>query len=49
LGGKMGLDATHKWPGESSREWGRTITMDAAVTARVQGLVAALSSSPAGP
>jgi len=47
LGGKMGLDATHKWPGESSREWGRTITMDAAVTARVQGLVEALSGSPA--
>jgi 4-hydroxy-3-polyprenylbenzoate decarboxylase len=39
LGGKMGLDATHKWPGETSREWGRTIQMDAAVEARVQGLV----------
>jgi 4-hydroxy-3-polyprenylbenzoate decarboxylase len=22
LGGKMGLDATNKWPGETSREWG---------------------------
>jgi 4-hydroxy-3-polyprenylbenzoate decarboxylase len=39
LGGKMGLDATNKWPGETSREWGRTITMDAAVTARVSGIV----------
>jgi 4-hydroxy-3-polyprenylbenzoate decarboxylase len=39
LGGKMGLDATHKWPGETSREWGRTIQMDAAVEQRVQGLV----------
>jgi len=28
LGGKMGLDATNKWPGETQREWGRPITMD---------------------
>jgi 4-hydroxy-3-polyprenylbenzoate decarboxylase len=42
LGGKMGLDATNKWPGESNREWGRTITMDAAVEARVEALVARL-------
>ncbi|WLD58698.1 4-hydroxy-3-polyprenylbenzoate decarboxylase [Salinispirillum sp. LH 10-3-1] len=28
LGSKMGLDATHKWPGETSREWGRPILMD---------------------
>ncbi|MFC3852219.1 4-hydroxy-3-polyprenylbenzoate decarboxylase [Salinispirillum marinum] len=27
LGSKMGLDATHKWPGETSREWGRPIVM----------------------
>jgi 4-hydroxy-3-polyprenylbenzoate decarboxylase len=27
LGGKMGIDATHKWPGETTREWGRTIRM----------------------
>ena len=39
LGGKMGLDATNKWPGETSREWGRTIAMDAAVLRRVQSLV----------
>lgn len=25
LGGKMGLDATNKWPGETDREWGRVI------------------------
>ncbi|GJL72803.1 MAG: 3-octaprenyl-4-hydroxybenzoate carboxy-lyase [Nitrosomonas sp.] len=31
LGGKMGLDATNKWPGETTREWGTPITMDAAV------------------
>jgi 4-hydroxy-3-polyprenylbenzoate decarboxylase len=44
LGGKMGLDATNKWPGETTREWGRTITMDAAVEARVEALVARLQT-----
>ncbi|PKO83342.1 MAG: 4-hydroxy-3-polyprenylbenzoate decarboxylase [Betaproteobacteria bacterium HGW-Betaproteobacteria-11] len=38
LGSKMGLDATHKWPGETMREWGRPIVMDAAVKARVDEL-----------
>ncbi len=38
LGGKMGIDATNKWPGETTREWGRTIEMDAAVKARVDAL-----------
>ena len=38
LGGKMGLDATHKWPGETQREWGRPIRMDAAVKARIDQL-----------
>ena len=45
LGGKMGLDATNKWPGETTREWGRTITMDAAVTHKVAGIVEQLMSS----
>jgi len=35
LGSKMGLDATSKWPGETDREWGEPIVMDAAVKARV--------------
>ena len=35
LGGKMGLDATNKWPGETTRAWGTPIAMDAAVKARV--------------
>jgi len=35
LGGKIGLDATNKWPGETTREWGRPIVMDAAVKQRV--------------
>lgn len=38
LGSKMGLDATHKWPGETSREWGRPLQMSVAVTAKVQQL-----------
>lgn len=38
LGSKMGMDATHKWEGETSREWGRTITMDEAVKQRVDEL-----------
>ena len=28
LGGKMGLDATNKWEGETTREWGNEIRMD---------------------
>lgn len=35
LGSKMGLDATHKWPGETQREWGRAITMTEAVKQRI--------------
>jgi 4-hydroxy-3-polyprenylbenzoate decarboxylase len=35
LGSKMGIDATNKWAGETTREWGRTIAMDADVKQRV--------------
>ncbi|MDE2079790.1 MAG: UbiD family decarboxylase [Burkholderiales bacterium] len=42
LGGKMGLDATHKWPGETQREWGRAIRMDAAVERRAADVLARL-------
>ena len=38
LGSKMGIDATNKWPGETTREWGRTIEMDADVKQRVDRL-----------
>jgi len=38
LGSKMGLDATHKWPGETTREGGRPIVQDAAVKARIDAL-----------
>ncbi|MCW8882741.1 MAG: 4-hydroxy-3-polyprenylbenzoate decarboxylase [Sedimenticola sp.] len=35
LGSKVGFDATNKWPGETQREWGQPITMDAKVKQRV--------------
>ncbi len=35
LGGKMGMDATNKWSGETDREWGRPIEMDATTRQRV--------------
>jgi 4-hydroxy-3-polyprenylbenzoate decarboxylase len=38
LGSKLGIDATSKWPGEVSREWGRAITMSDDVVARVDAL-----------
>ncbi len=38
LGSKMGIDATNKWPGETSREWGRAIAMDETVKRRVDEL-----------
>ncbi len=38
LGGKMGMDATNKWPGETAREWGTPIVMDAAVKQRVDAM-----------
>ncbi|HQR97898.1 MULTISPECIES: 4-hydroxy-3-polyprenylbenzoate decarboxylase [unclassified Polaromonas] len=42
LGSKMGLDATNKWPGETQREWGHPIVMDAAVQARMDGIFQSL-------
>ena len=38
LGSKMGMDATNKWPGESTREWGRPIQRDPEVVKRVDAL-----------
>ena len=38
LGSKMSLDATNKWPGETTREWGRPIVMTDAVKQRVDAL-----------
>src|SRR3990170_3594089 len=42
LGSKMGIDATTKWPGETSRTWGRPIAMDAAVKKKVDAMWKAL-------
>jgi 4-hydroxy-3-polyprenylbenzoate decarboxylase len=38
LGSKIGFDATNKWPGETDRQWGRPISMDPAVRARIDAL-----------
>jgi 4-hydroxy-3-polyprenylbenzoate decarboxylase len=38
LGSKIGLDATSKWKGETTREWGRPIKMDADTKARVDAM-----------
>lgn len=38
LGSKMGLDATNKWPGETTREWGRPIVMDDGVKKKVDAM-----------
>ena len=35
LGSKIGFDATNKWEGETSREWGTPIVMDETVKSRV--------------
>ena len=35
LGSKVGFDATNKWPGETNREWGRTIVMTPEVIKKV--------------
>ena len=38
LGSKMGMDATNKWQGETSREWGKPIAMDSEVKKRIDAL-----------
>jgi 4-hydroxy-3-polyprenylbenzoate decarboxylase len=38
LGSKMGIDATNKWPGETNREWGRTISMTPDVKKHVDSI-----------
>ncbi len=38
LGSKIGFDATNKWPGETTREWGTPIAMDEAVVKRVDAI-----------
>ncbi|MDX2503128.1 MAG: 4-hydroxy-3-polyprenylbenzoate decarboxylase [Gammaproteobacteria bacterium] len=38
LGSKMGMDATNKWPGETTREWGRGIVKDEDVVKKVDAM-----------
>jgi 4-hydroxy-3-polyprenylbenzoate decarboxylase len=38
LGSKVGFDATNKWPGETTREWGKTITMSKDITDKIDSL-----------
>ena len=42
LGSKMGIDATNKWPAETSREWGTPIAMSDEVKKRVDAMWASL-------
>jgi 4-hydroxy-3-polyprenylbenzoate decarboxylase len=38
LGGKVGMDATNKWPPETKREWGQQLRMDQDVVDRVSDM-----------
>ncbi|HKJ83279.1 MAG TPA: 3-octaprenyl-4-hydroxybenzoate decarboxylase, partial [Mariprofundaceae bacterium] len=38
LGSKVGIDATNKYPGETTREWGRPIAMSRDVIERVDAI-----------
>ncbi|SMF23641.1 4-hydroxy-3-polyprenylbenzoate decarboxylase [Alteromonadaceae bacterium Bs31] len=38
LGSKMGIDATNKWPGETTREWGEPIEMSTAVKNKIDDI-----------
>jgi 4-hydroxy-3-polyprenylbenzoate decarboxylase len=38
IGGKTGLDATNKWPGETSREWGKKIIMEQVVIDKISSM-----------
>ena len=42
LGSKLAIDATNKWPGETTRQWGTPIGMDDAVRTRVDEIWEAL-------
>ncbi len=46
LGSKMGLDATNKWEGETTREWGTPIIMDKAVKEKIDGIWGELGINP---
>lgn len=45
VGSKLGIDATRKWPSETTRTWSRPILPDAAVERRVDALWQSLQAS----
>jgi 4-hydroxy-3-polyprenylbenzoate decarboxylase len=47
LGSKLGIDATHKWPSETSRTWSQPIVPDVAVERRIDALWATLQTARA--
>lgn len=44
IGSKLGIDATNKWPGETTRTWSRPIVPDAPIEKRVDALWAAIGA-----
>jgi 4-hydroxy-3-polyprenylbenzoate decarboxylase len=48
LGSKIGLDATDKWPPETTRDWGRQIRMSDEVIDKVTRMWGALGLPGAG-
>ena len=46
LGSKLGMDATGKWPGETTREWGRPISMSDDIRQRVDAVWEKLGIDP---
>ena len=46
LGGKIGFDATNKWKGETTREWGRPIRMCDDVRQRIDAIWGELGIEP---
>ncbi len=49
LGSKIGFDATNKWPGETTREWGKPIVMDKKIKERIDKIWDQLGIMQASP
>lgn len=49
LGSKLGFDATHKWPGETQRVWGRPIKMRTSVQEKIDRIWGELAIFPQSP
>ena len=49
LGSKLGLDATNKWPAETTRTWSKPIQLDARVEKRVDALWRGVLATQAAP